>query len=99
MGGTTFTVKSDELAALARTLAHAAGELEAMSGFRGDHRRELGHDGVADALSEFFEHWSDGMHRIGKNVKELGDRLQLAADAYDEVECSIVDQARGVGTR
>ena len=85
---------------MARTLAHAAGR--AGSDVRVSRRSSPATSGTMASRtrwSEFFEHWSDGMHRIGKNVKELGDRLQLAADAYDEVECSIVDQARGVGTR
>ena len=34
----------------------------------------------------FFQHWSDGMHRIGEHVQELADHVNTAVGAYEETE-------------
>jgi hypothetical protein len=93
MGGKTLTVESDELRSLSTTMFTTADELDRFADVRGEYARELGDDDVAGAVSGFFQHWSDGIHRMSADVRGIGDRLQNAADAYDAVECSIADQA------
>ena len=86
MGGTTFTVKRDDLRALASAMLTTADDLEVLADTRGEYATEVGDETVAHELSAFFQHWSDGILRISGDVRDIGERLKLAADTYDEVE-------------
>jgi hypothetical protein len=97
VGGTTFTVDSDELRALSERMTGTADELGRFADVRGDYSRELGDDGVAGAVRGFFQHWSDGIERMSEDVRGIGQRLELAASTYESVECSIVAAASNGG--
>ncbi len=65
-------------------------ELAGFRDVRHDYRGILGSDRVDDELSEFFEHWSDGMDRISQHTHDVAERVNAAARAYQEAEDALV---------
>lgn len=93
MAGCTFTVSLDELRQVGATLSHAAAELSALGDVRDNYDSILGSSEVRHEVSSFFQHWSDGMHRIGENVRELAEHVNTAVGAYTETENQLIANA------
>jgi hypothetical protein len=91
--GCTFTVSLDELRQVGTTLATTASELAALGDVREDCDCILGSDDVRHEVHSFFQHWSDGMHRIADHVKDLADHVNSAVDAYEETENALIANA------
>ena len=96
MGGCTFSVSLDELRQFSTTLSQAACELTTLADVRDDHGAIFGSDEVRHEVSSFFEHWSDGMHRIGDHVQELAGHVAVAVQTYDDVESQQMKNATPV---
>lgn len=91
--GCTFTVSLDELRQVGSTLTSSASELTALGDVRSDYDSILGSEDVRHEVHAFFQHWSDGMHRIGDHVKDLADHVNTAVDAYEETENALIANA------
>jgi len=91
--GCTFTVSLDELRQVGSRLATTAQELGALGDVRADYDGILGGDAVRDEVHAFFQHWSDGMHRIGDHVADLANHVTGAVNAYEQNENSLIAQA------
>jgi hypothetical protein len=95
--GCTFTVSLDELRQVGTTLSRTASELSTLGDVREDYDCILGDDEVRDEVHAFFQHWSDGMHRIGEHVNELADHVNTAVDAYEQTENTLIADATPTG--
>jgi len=78
-------------------LERTSRELADLRDVRHDFRGILGSDRVDDQLSEFFEHWSDGMDRISKHTHDVAERVNGAARAYQQTEEALVRNATPAG--
>lgn len=93
MASCTFTVSLDELRQVGTTLSHAGGELTALADVRDNHDAILGSPDVRHEVHAFFQHWSDGMQRIGEHVRELADHVNTAVCAYEQTEQQLIENA------
>lgn len=93
MASCTFTVSLDELRQVGATLSSAGAELSVLGDVRDNYDSILGSCEVRDEVSSFFEHWSDGMHRIGEHVQDLADHVNTAVEAYAETETQLIANA------
>jgi hypothetical protein len=91
--GCTFTVSLDELRQVGTTLGRTASELTTLGDVRSDYDSILGSEDVRHEVGGFFQHWSDGMHRIGEHVKDLADHVNGAVDAYEANENALIASA------
>lgn len=91
--GCTFTVSLDELRQVGTTLGRTAAELTRLGDVRSDYDSILGSGDVRHEVHSFFEHWSDGMHRIGEHVNDLAEHVTGAVDTYEANENALIANA------
>jgi hypothetical protein len=89
----TFTVSLDDLRQVGSKLSVISANLTALGEVRSDYAGVLGPDRVRHEVESFFNHWSDGMHRIGDHVKDLADHVSRTVDTYDATENALIAQA------
>ena len=91
--GCTFTVSLDELRQVGSTLSRSGSELTALADVREDYDCILGSEDVRHEVHAFFQHWSDGMLRIGEHVNELAEHVKTAVQAYEDTENALIKNA------
>jgi hypothetical protein len=83
----------DELSRLADDVNQQADALDHAADRRDDWSGHSGSEGVDQALSDFFAHWSDRMKRVSGHLATIGRRLDDATEGYSETETSIEREA------
>lgn len=92
---TTFKVSTDDLRCLASALSGLAAQLSATGQLHVD-VGVAGHPRVENELGSFVGNWSDGLHAVEQNLAKFNQRLDAAADEYDQTDGHV---AAGFGGR
>jgi len=56
----------------------------------------MGHDHLADTVSDFCDRWQLGVDHLAKDGREIADRLSLSVTVYRRVEQGIRDHINGI---
>jgi hypothetical protein len=89
---TSFEVTTGDLYAFADELSNLGAMLSSLSGSYGA-ETDAGSPEVVNALNGFIGHWSSTAKLLGDDLGNLGQKVGLAADAYEQTDAQIIDAA------
>jgi hypothetical protein len=89
MSGDRVVVTYDTLAGLSGELQGLSSDLEQNGSVVKAHRGDVGHAGVADALSGFESHWKKGRDEIKKKVEALTSMLDESVAGMSETDDAV----------